>query len=61
MQKGPRAGASKEGANSSGAKRANFKLATVSKALGIEVDDSKLHDAEYDILLTRQIYNLVTN
>ena len=30
----------------------NFKLATVAKVLCIEVDDSKLHDAEYDILLT---------
>lgn len=38
----------------------NFKLSTVAKALGIVVDESKLHDAEYDILLTREIYNIVT-
>jgi len=33
----------------------NFKLATVAKFLGIEVDESKLHDSEYDIYLTMEI------
>ncbi len=37
----------------------DFKLMTVAKTLGIEVDNSKLHDAEYDINLTRQIYQIV--
>lgn len=35
----------------------NFKLATVAKHLGISVDESRLHDASYDIYLTREIYN----
>lgn len=34
----------------------NFKLATVAKQLGIQVDDSKLHDAMYDIKLSRLVY-----
>lgn len=38
----------------------NFKLMTVAKAVGIEVDESRLHDAEYDIDLTYQIFKIVT-
>lgn len=38
----------------------NFKQMTVAKRLGIEVDESKLHDAEYDIDLCMQIYNKVS-
>lgn len=38
----------------------NFKLHTVAKQLGIEVDESKLHQADYDIDLTIQIYKIVT-
>lgn len=34
----------------------NFKLHTVAEELGISVDYTKLHDAMYDIQLTRQIY-----
>jgi DNA polymerase-3 subunit epsilon len=34
----------------------DFKLKTVAKQLGIEVDETKLHDAEYDIRLTREVY-----
>lgn len=34
----------------------NFKLATVCRYLGIPVDDEKLHDAFYDIELTRALY-----
>ncbi len=39
----------------------NFKLMTVARAVGIEIDESKLHDAQYDIELTRTIYRIVTN
>lgn len=35
----------------------NFKLATVCKQVGIRVDDKNLHDAMYDISITRQLYN----
>lgn len=38
----------------------DFKLKTVCKQLGIIVDESKLHDAEYDIDLTRTLYYAVT-
>ena len=34
----------------------NFKLKTVARELGIEVDEEKLHDSLYDIKLTREIY-----
>lgn len=34
----------------------DFKLATVAKVLKIQVDDSKLHDAYYDVYLTKLIY-----
>lgn len=37
-------------------KMENFKLMTVAREMGIEIDESKLHDATYDIELTRQIY-----
>jgi len=39
----------------------NFKLMSTARAVGIEIDESKLHDAEYDIELTRNIYRVVTN
>lgn len=38
----------------------DFKLKTVAKELGIELDETKLHDASYDIMLTREIYKRVT-
>jgi DNA polymerase-3 subunit epsilon len=38
----------------------DFKLKTVAKHLGIEIDESRLHEAQYDIDLTRQIYSLIT-
>lgn len=38
----------------------DFKLMTVATELGIEIDESKLHDAKYDIKLTRRIYRIVT-
>ena len=37
----------------------NFQLRTVAKYLGIEVDESKLHNALYDIELTRKIYHIL--
>jgi DNA polymerase-3 subunit epsilon len=38
----------------------NFKLATVAKFLGVNVDDASLHDAMYDIIaLTKAIYEIV--
>lgn len=37
----------------------DFKQGTVAKTLGIEVDDSKLHDAEYDINICHAIYDKV--
>ncbi len=37
----------------------DFKQETVARTLGIELDSSKLHDAAYDIWLTRQIYEAV--
>lgn len=37
----------------------NFKLATVAKFMGINVDDAALHDAFYDIYLTREIYKII--
>jgi DNA polymerase-3 subunit epsilon len=38
----------------------SFKLHRVAKTLGIEVDDEKLHDAYYDVHLTREVYNTVS-
>lgn len=37
----------------------NFKLSTVAKTLGIEVSDDNLHDAMYDIYLTKAIFDIV--
>lgn len=37
----------------------SFKLHRVAKTLGIPVDDSKLHQALYDIELTREVYRKV--
>ena len=38
----------------------DFKLMTVADRLGIPVDQSKLHDAFYDIEITKKIYEEVT-
>jgi DNA polymerase-3 subunit epsilon len=40
-------------------KMENFKLKTVAQEMGIEVDESKLHDAKYDLELTYQIYQKI--
>lgn len=37
----------------------NFKQMTVAKELGIDIDESQLHDALYDIKLTKKIYEIV--
>lgn len=34
----------------------DFKLSTVAQKLGIEFDETKLHDALYDIELTKKVY-----
>lgn len=34
----------------------NFKLATVAKELGIEVDEEQTHDALYDVRLAREVF-----
>jgi len=39
----------------------DFKLATVAKYMGITVDENKLHGADYDVYLTREIYYKITN
>lgn len=38
----------------------NFKLSTVAKTLGIVVHDDSLHDAMYDIELTKAVFDIVT-
>lgn len=37
----------------------NFKQMSVAEALGITIDESKLHNADYDIELSQQIYDKV--
>ena len=38
----------------------NFQQKTVAKVLGIDVDETKLHDAEYDIDICMQIFDLIS-
>lgn len=38
----------------------SFKLHRVAKTLGIEVDDTRLHEADYDLQLTREVYYVVS-
>lgn len=38
----------------------NFKLMNVAVEVGLVVDESRLHDANYDIELTRAVYRIVT-
>ena len=42
-------------------KMVDFKQSSVAKYVGIKVDDSKLHDADYDIEICIKIYNFITN
>lgn len=39
----------------------DFKLKSVAAHLGLLITEDKLHDAEYDIELTRNVYRIVTN
>lgn len=39
----------------------DFKLKTACVKLGIDVDETKLHDAVYDVMLTRELYKRVTS
>ena len=34
----------------------NFKLMSVAKAFGVKLDESLLHDANYDIKITRELF-----
>jgi DNA polymerase-3 subunit epsilon len=38
----------------------DFKLHTVAEQMGIELDESKLHDAMYDIYITHEVYKRLT-
>lgn len=38
----------------------NFKLSTVAKTLGVNVDNESLHNALYDIRLTKAVFDIVT-
>ena len=39
-------------------KMKDFQLRTVAKELGITIDEEQLHNAMYDIYLTRKIYKM---
>lgn len=39
----------------------NFKLMTVAEEMGIKIEEEKLHNATYDIYLTREIYRRIKN
>lgn len=41
------------------AKMKNFKLMTVAKAMGLKVDEEKAHDAMYDIIVTKKMYEAI--
>ena len=43
------------------ARMKNFKLATVAETLGVKVEEDKLHDGLYDVKITREAYNKITN
>lgn len=38
----------------------NFKLSTVAAKLGIPIEDDRLHDSQYDIEISRKVYEIVT-
>jgi DNA polymerase-3 subunit epsilon len=38
----------------------DFKLKTVAEEIGLYVDSERLHDAEYDIKITREVYRIVS-
>ncbi len=37
----------------------DFKLLTVARELGLKVDETKAHDARYDIALTREMFRIL--
>jgi DNA polymerase III subunit epsilon len=37
----------------------NFKLGTIAKTLSIPIDETRLHEAKYDSILTREIYRKI--
>ena len=39
----------------------DFKLPTLARRFGIEVEDSRLHEALYDVELTRRVYQKLKN
>lgn len=39
----------------------NFKLMSVARQMGVEVDESQLHDAMYDVRITREVYVRLTD
>lgn len=39
----------------------NFKLSTVAETLGVQVDGDSLHNAMYDIELTKAVFDIVTD
>lgn len=39
----------------------DFKLMTVAREFGITIDEAKLHDAVYDVMLTREVYLAITD
>lgn len=39
----------------------DFKQETVARTLGIDIESEKLHDASYDIYLTKEIYKKIAN
>ena len=38
----------------------NFKLSTVAQYLGVEIKEESLHNAQYDIELTKSVYDIVS-
>jgi DNA polymerase-3 subunit epsilon len=42
-------------------KMIDFKQSSVAKYVGIEIDDTKLHDAEYDIDICIKLFNFINN
>ena len=38
----------------------NFKLSTVARTLGVDVQSESLHDAMYDIGLTKAVFDIIT-
>lgn len=37
----------------------DFKLLTVARELGLKVDEAKMHDARYDVALTREMFRIL--